>query len=117
MKFKIDENLPVEIAQLLRDNSYDAVTVLDQALGGQPDPAISEICRQESRILLTLDLDFADIRTYPPADYAGIIVLRTNRQDKQALISLFQTVMPLLQQEQIAQRLWIVEPSQIRIRE
>jgi predicted nuclease of predicted toxin-antitoxin system len=117
MKFKIDENLPIEIAQLLQDSGYDAMTVLDQALGGQQDPTISEICRQEARILVTLDLDFADIRTYPPSQYPGIMVLRVNQQDKQTLISLFQTVIPLLQREQIAQRLWIIEPSQVRIRE
>lgn len=39
MKFKIDENLPVEVAQLLRDH-LDAGTVLEKGLGGQPDSAI-----------------------------------------------------------------------------
>ena len=30
MKFKVDENLPVEIADLLKSANYDAVTVKDQ---------------------------------------------------------------------------------------
>ncbi|HYP39961.1 MAG TPA: DUF5615 family PIN-like protein [Chloroflexia bacterium] len=34
MKFKIDENLPVDIAELLRAASHDAVTVIEQ---GRPD--------------------------------------------------------------------------------
>ncbi|HLP44906.1 MAG TPA: DUF5615 family PIN-like protein [Candidatus Kapabacteria bacterium] len=29
MKFKIDENLPVEIAVLLRQKGYDATTVIE----------------------------------------------------------------------------------------
>jgi len=37
MKFKIDENLPVEVAELLRQSGYDALTVLDQQLGGEAD--------------------------------------------------------------------------------
>jgi predicted nuclease of predicted toxin-antitoxin system len=37
MKFKIDENLPVEAAELIRNEGYDAVTVWDQNLGGAAD--------------------------------------------------------------------------------
>jgi hypothetical protein len=43
MKFKIDENLPVEIAALLQEAGYDATTVLDQELGGVPIP-VSRQC-------------------------------------------------------------------------
>ena len=35
MRFKIDENLPVEAAELLRQAGHDAVTVLEQHLGGR----------------------------------------------------------------------------------
>ena len=67
MKFKIDENLPVEVADLLRRSDHDAATVLEEELGGSADFDIALICRQESRALITLDADFADIRTYPRA--------------------------------------------------
>jgi predicted nuclease of predicted toxin-antitoxin system len=29
MKFKVDENLPVEVAQLLREAGHDVLTVLE----------------------------------------------------------------------------------------
>ncbi len=32
MKFKIDENLPVELAEFLRNEGYDAITVIEQNL-------------------------------------------------------------------------------------
>jgi len=32
MKFKVDENLPVEVAALLRDVGHDTATVLQQDL-------------------------------------------------------------------------------------
>lgn len=32
LKFKVDENLPVEAAALLRDAGHDAVTVDDQGM-------------------------------------------------------------------------------------
>jgi predicted nuclease of predicted toxin-antitoxin system len=116
MKFKIDENLPVEIAEPLQAAGYDAITVVAQKLGGESDPVITEVCRQENRILVTLDLDFADIQTYPPQDFPGIIVLRVNRQEKPYLISVFQRTIPLLTQESVEHRLWIVEETRVRIR-
>ncbi len=45
-------------------------------------------------ILITLDLDFSDICTCPPHQYPGIVVLRTNRQDKEHLIARLQSLMP-----------------------
>ena len=35
MMFKIDENLPVEMADLLRSAQLDATTVVDQELRGE----------------------------------------------------------------------------------
>jgi len=34
MKFKIDENLPLEVAVALREAGHDAMNVVDQGLGG-----------------------------------------------------------------------------------
>ena len=81
-KFKVDENLPTEAAELLASAGYDAVTVGDQRMVGQPDTNVAAVCRREGRAIVTLDLDFADIRVYPPSDCAGIIVLRLARLDK-----------------------------------
>ena len=45
MKFKIDENLPIEIANLFKEDGHDALTVLGQHLGGQKDSKIIEVCQ------------------------------------------------------------------------
>lgn len=116
MRFKVDENLPVEVAQLLHEAGHEAATVLDQRLGGREDQALTTLCQQEARALVPLDLDFADIRTYPPAHYAGTVVLRLQRQDKPHVLAVVARVIPLLSQEPLARRLWIVEENRIRIR-
>ncbi|MDS4019458.1 MAG: DUF5615 family PIN-like protein [Candidatus Competibacter sp.] len=116
MRFKIDENLPVEVAKLLRRHQHDAATVIEQRLAGQPDAHIAGICQTEQRALITLDLDFADIRRYPPADHAGIIVLRPATQSIPAVLSLIQRLVPLLNREPITGALWIVDESRVRIR-
>ena len=61
MKFKIDENLPIDLAVLFKEAGHDALTIHDENLGGCNDPDISGICQKEERVLITLDLDFSDI--------------------------------------------------------
>ena len=80
MQFKTDENLPVEVAEALRDAGFDALTIHDQKMVGDSDPQVASVCQNEKRALVTLDLDFSDIRTYPPDQYPGIIVLRPRNQ-------------------------------------
>lgn len=116
MKFKIDENLHSDTADLLKQHGYDASTVVDQGLRGHADADIARICRQESRILVTLDVDFSDIRIYPPADYQGIIVLRLNDQSRASVLQALERVIALFETEPLAGRLWIVDEHQVRIR-
>jgi len=75
MNFKIDENLPSEFVDLLTHAGFSADTVVQENLQGAADSAVANICQKESRILLTLDLDFSDIRTYQ--DNAAYEVRRT----------------------------------------
>ncbi len=117
MKFKIDENLPVEIAELLRDDEFDAMTVNEQILSGEPDSIIAEICQREERAIVTLDIGFSDIRRYPPEDYFGIIVLRPTMQDKQSILDIFKPVLQHLKGERLNGFLWIVNEKKIRIRD
>lgn len=116
MKFKIDENLPLEIAEILRSYNYDAVTVKEQDLCGSKDRTIIDICVKEKRALITVDMDFSDIRSYPPSENYGIIVFRVHRQDKVYLMNIFKQVIPLLEIEPLQGHLWIIEVNRIRIR-
>jgi predicted nuclease of predicted toxin-antitoxin system len=79
MKFKLDENLPSDLGDLLRRKSHDAHSVLDEDLSGAADASIAKVCQDKQRILITLDLDFAHIKNSPPQDYCGIIVLHQRR--------------------------------------
>jgi predicted nuclease of predicted toxin-antitoxin system len=117
MKFKAHENLPAEVAEVLRQAGHDAATVLEQGLGGHPDPDVARICREEARALITLDVDFANVQRYPPAAHPGLIVLRLSRQDKPHVLGVVRTLLPLLAREPVEQRLWIVEEERVRVRE
>ncbi len=115
MKFKIDENLPVEVANLLEENGYDAVTVFRQKLAGESDANISGVCQSEKRALVTLDTDFADIRSYPPDNFWGIIVLRLKKQNKPYVLSVINRLTKILTEEPLEHHLWIVDEKRIRI--
>ena len=117
LRFKLDENLPRDAQELLRHLGHDAQTAFDEQLGGRPDPEIFDACVDENRILVTFDLDFADIRDYPPPSHAGIWVLRPSTQSITNTLNLLQAALSLLEVEATQGRLWIVEPGRVRIRE
>jgi len=80
VRFKLDENMPRDAATRLGEAGHDVATVVDEGLGGEDDPPVLKAATAEGRILLTFDLDFADIRQYPPGTHAGIVVFRLQDQ-------------------------------------
>lgn len=116
MKFKIDENLPVEACALFHDAGFDALSVRDQQLTGAPDPDVDAVCRREGRVLITLDMGFANIQAYPPASAAGIIVLRLQRQSRPAVLAVIRPLIALLALERLEGKLWIVDEHRVRVR-
>jgi predicted nuclease of predicted toxin-antitoxin system len=117
MRFKLDENVPAELASLLRAAGYDADTIAQEGLEGAQDGHVSDVCRREQRILVTFDLGFSDIRAYPPQEYPGLMVLRLWRQDTDYVLTVFGKVIQFLAAERIDGQLWVVEEDRIRIRD
>jgi len=116
MRFKIDENLHEEVAGALRAEGHDAQTVYDEGLRGRPDQDIATACRREQRVLVTLDLDFGNIREYPPEDYPGLIVLRVVDQSRPHVLWVLSQIFDLLEQQPLTGHLWVVSQRGVRIR-
>jgi predicted nuclease of predicted toxin-antitoxin system len=116
MKFKVDENLPIELADLLNEAGHDAVTVHDEKLGGADDDDIAPVCQREARAFLTFDLGFSDIRSYPPSNYPGLIVFRLKFQDRPHVLKVCERLLEIMKTEDVEHCLWIVEESRVRIR-
>ena len=117
MKFKIDENLPAEVAKILTSAGFDAHTVADENLSGADDDTVATTSRSEGRILVTLDLDFANIRAHPPGEHAGIVVLRIKRQDKPTVLVHVRRLAMALARRDPTGELWIVDGNRIRFRQ
>jgi predicted nuclease of predicted toxin-antitoxin system len=117
LKFKVDENLPAECALIFREAGFEAATVAEQSLSGAEDAVLFERYRAEGRVLVTLDLDFANVQAYPPGSHSGIVVVRSSSPDKATLISILKRIVPVLIQRSPERQLWVVEPDRIRYRE
>lgn len=116
MRFKTHENLPGDIVSALRADGHDVSSVRNQGMSGHPDEAVAQVCTAEGRVVFSLDLDFADVRRFPPHQHAGVIVLRPSRQDPVPVMRLFELVRGRLRSADIRGQLWIVGESGLRIR-
>ena len=101
---------------MLNEAGHEASTVHEEGLGGAADKRIAERCRAEGRALITLDVGFADIRTYRPGEHSGIIVLRLMRQNKRKVLEVIGRLVEMAKSEELAGKLWVVEGDRVRIR-
>jgi len=67
-------------------------------------------------VLVTLDLDFADLHLHPPASHPGIWVLRGPAQGVETPLTLLRGALTLLRSESPYGRLWVIEHGRVRIR-
>jgi hypothetical protein len=74
MRFKADENPARGSGSAAVPGGHDAVTVGDEDLQGKPGCGIVAIVQRELRAFITLDLGFADIRSYPPSEFRGKVL-------------------------------------------
>jgi predicted nuclease of predicted toxin-antitoxin system len=115
LKFKLDENLDVRLAAAMQAKGLDGDTVSSEALSGISDEGIFEVCKTTDRVLITLDLDFANPFRFPPGSAAGIIVLRPQNVNLSQVRSLLFHALARLKEESIKGRLWIVESGRVRV--
>jgi len=116
VKFKLDGNLSRRAADLFRAAGHDAVTAVGQGLRGAADERLFEVCKGESRTLVTLDRDFGQVLRYPPAASAGIVVLEIGpRATHAALLDRVRELISVLNTRSPEGALWIVEPGRLRI--
>jgi len=90
----------------------------DVGLAAATDEQIAAHALQSKAAILTRDLDFADIRQYPPEQYAGIVVLRLPDSATAAEIVrvLERFVLEPVFLESLIGRLAIVDSERVRFR-
>ena len=116
MKFKIDVNLPTELAFDLQNLGHEADTVFSEGLTGATDPVLIEAASKENRILLTLDKGLANIEEYPAEQHSGVVLFRPIRSVRGSVLVFIRERLPSLLELDLAHRLTIVGATRIRVR-
>lgn len=118
MRFLLDANMPRSAAGAVQRLGHDAVDVRDVGLGGADDAQIAVYAKEHKLALVTRDFDFSDVRNYPPADYAGIVVLQL--PDDAIAATVVKVLVSFLSQPELLAhvpgRLAIVESWRVRFR-
>jgi hypothetical protein len=83
VKVKLDEGLPVSLAERLAKHGIDADTVLAENLSGRSDPEVLAAAVAENRIVFTLDRGCGNIRAYPPGSlHYHLVTYRGPRREE-----------------------------------
>lgn len=116
MRFKLDENFGTRTQKLFMDAGHQVETVVGEGLQGCSDQCLLEACRAEKLCLVTFDIDFADVKRFPPATGYGLVVIRIPRNPSiTALENLVRQFLSALSRMSVERMLWIVEWGRIRI--
>ena len=116
VRFKVDEDLPQAAVQMLQRAGYEAVSVMEQWMGGLKDPLLWKAVQAEQRFLVTADKGFGDIRFYPPGTHAGILLLRPDQDGIRPVFELLGRVLANYDLKALAGMVSIATPRGIRIR-
>lgn len=115
-RFKVDEDLPTEIAQRLRTAGYDAMTVIEEDLSGAVDSRVWGEASREKRCLVTAGKGFADVRKYPLGTHHGIVLFRLPRESRQGYIHPLESTLEDARIESFHGAIVVASPDAIRIR-
>jgi predicted nuclease of predicted toxin-antitoxin system len=116
MKFFVDECVYSVTTQLLRSRQHDVVTAQDAGLSGRPDEEILAYAVEHGRILITIDMDFSNIRRFPPHSYIGIIVLKIRPRSVAEIHKVLEQVLRDLDEEQLSKSLVMIDRGKYRVR-
>ena len=120
LRFLSDQCVPLSISDILRQYGHDVTLLRDVLPIRSPDPVVIAKSLELDRVLVSLNGDFADIVSYPPRDYRGIIALQLHNHPEiipQLMDRLTTFLAAEPDQASYLGKLFIVEVHRIRIRQ
>jgi predicted nuclease of predicted toxin-antitoxin system len=116
VKIKLDENLSRHLKDPLTQLGHDVSTALEEGLLGKVDIEVGAAAKAEERMVFTLDLDFADLRKFPPGSHPGIVLFRPRSMGPSAVNEFVSKFAKETDLTSLARCLAIVEPQRVRVR-
>ena len=116
MKFKLDENLPQDLADDLAQLGCDTDTVHSEGLVGADDLAVVGAARSSGRILMTLDKGIASLLQYPVYKHSGVVLFRPKAFGRRVVLSFARSRLKNLLEMELVGRLTVVGQNRIPVR-
>ena len=116
MNFLADECVYSITTQSLRTWGHNVLTAQEIGLAGKPDETILTYAVEHRRVLITIDMDFSNIRRYPPKSHTGIIVLKIRPRSVEKVHNVLAQVLRDVSAEQLGKSLVIVDQGKYRVR-
>ncbi len=86
MKLLGDVGISMSTVRILRQQGHDIVHLREEGLQRLPDSEIMEKARAEGRVVLTFDLDFADLLALGVSTSPSVVIFRL-RDETPALVN------------------------------
>ena len=116
MRFLADMGVDIRVVKWLREKGHDANHLRDEGLHRMPNGEILDKAISENRVILTFDLDFAEIVALSKGHKASIVLFRLHNTRTSNLISRLSAV---LSESAVALKkgaVIVVEQSRHRVR-
>jgi len=119
LRFFADQCVATSIVEMLRDAGHDVLLLREHIPSDSDDAVVIAKAQEMDAVLVSLNGDFADITTYPPSQYKGIIALQI-RNHPEVIPSLMRRLTGYLathlDMSSYTGQLFLVEVHRIRIR-
>lgn len=116
MRFLADMGVAPRVVEWLRKEGHDAVHLREQGLERLPDIEIFDKAESETRVILTFDLDFAEIVALSDAQGSSVIVFRLRDTRTMHVIERLRTVLEKSGDALASGAVIAVEDSRHRVR-
>lgn len=116
MRVKLDENLSRHLKLVLEAAGHDVATVAEEGLLGKLDAAVGKAARDEGRMVFTLDVEFADLRKYPPGHHPGIVLFRPRTMGPLEVTRFVAAFIKATDLESVKSCVVVVERERVRVR-
>lgn len=119
LRFFADHCVSTTIVQALREAGYETILLRDRLPVDAPDVLVIAKAQDLDAILVSLNGDFADIVTYPPSQYGGIIAIQLRNHPEltpQLMTKLVAYLAARPNRDDYRGKLFLVEAHRIRVR-
>jgi predicted nuclease of predicted toxin-antitoxin system len=117
MRFLLDENVDLPLADYLNASGHDATAVALDYTRSIKDHEVLEIARAESRILITNDKDFGVLIYQQQLEHAGAIFFRLRNEDIPTKIARLEAVLTHHADDLAGAAYIVVTDTRIRVRQ